>query len=78
MDAKPYNNLAYGFLAPALIVMALCGAIPIGFVVFYSLHDSFAGNQFFWVGLDWYKQVLTSREFFAALARSLGFSLIIC
>lgn len=76
MGAKPYSNQAYGFLAPALIVMALCGVIPIGFVVFYSLHDSFAGNQFFWVGLDWYKQVLTSQDFFAALARSLGFSLI--
>ncbi len=71
------SRLAYGFLAPALMVMTLCGVIPMGFVLFYSLHDTFAGNNFVWVGLTWFRQVLTSPEFYGALGRSLGFSLLV-
>lgn len=65
---------AYGLLLPALAVMTLCGLVPLGFVFFYSLHDTFGGNNFVWVGLDWYKSILTSADFHAALLRSLGFS----
>ena len=57
--------------------MTLCGVMPMAFVGFYSLHDTFAGNSFIWVGLDWYERVLTSPEFFAALGRSLGFSVLV-
>ncbi len=71
------NSIAYGFLAPALLVMTLCGVIPLAFVAFYSVHDTFAGNNFVWVGSTWFQQVLTSPDFYAALARSLGFSLLV-
>ena len=47
------------------------------FVAYYSVHDTFAGNSFIWVGMDWYRKVLTSPEFFAALVRSLSFSAIV-
>lgn len=57
--------------------MALCGVLPMMFVAFYSVHDTFAGNSFIWVGDDWYRAVLTSPEFFGALARSLGFSILV-
>ena len=77
METKPYSNIAYFFLVPALIVMALCGVLPLAMVAFYSVHDTFAGNQFFWVGLDWYRSVLTSSEFYASVARSLGFSFLV-
>ena len=77
MSAKFQNNFAYGFLIPALIVMAVCGVIPMAFVAYYSVHDTFAGNSFIWVGAEWYKQVLTSPEFFGALARSFGFSVLV-
>lgn len=72
-----HNRNAYTFLAPALIVMTVCGVIPFIFVVYYSVHDTFAGNNFVWVGSTWYRQVLTSQEFYAALARSFGFSLLV-
>jgi glycerol transport system permease protein len=65
---------AFLFLAPALIVMAVCGLVPLGFVAFYSLHDSFAGNAFIWVGAQWYAAVLSSPEFWWATARSAGFA----
>lgn len=61
-------------LLPALLVMFVSGVIPAGFIAFYSLHDTFAGNSFVWVGPQWYLSVLSSPEFWWALARSLGFS----
>jgi glycerol transport system permease protein len=72
------NSLvAYIFLTPALVLMLLCAVVPLGFVIFYSMHDTFGGNDFIWVGLDWYTDVLFSRDFHLALARTLGFSLIV-
>lgn len=61
-------------LAPALAVMLLVGVIPLGFVVFYALHDSFAANSFVWVGTAWFRSVLTSPEFWGAFSRSAGFT----
>jgi glycerol transport system permease protein len=69
--------IAYAYLAPALLVMIACGVVPLLFILFYSLHDTFAGNDFVWVGLRWYQDVLTSREFHWALLRSLGFSALV-
>lgn len=77
MRSKPHNTIAYGFLAPALIVMTLCGVIPMAFVAFYSVHDAFAGNNFVWAGLTWFRQVLTSPDFYGALGRSVGFSVLV-
>lgn len=69
--------LAYTFLSPALLVIALTGIIPMAIVAYYSVHDTFAGNSFIWVGADWFSQVLTSPEFFGALGRSVGFSILV-
>jgi glycerol transport system permease protein len=76
VTAERQNQIAYTYLAPALIVMTLTGLIPLCFVAFYAVNDTFAGNQFVWVGDQWFRQVLTSREFLGALSRSLGFALI--
>lgn len=77
MLTRNETGAAYAFLTPALIVMTLCGVVPMAIVIFYSVHDTFAGNSFIWVGTDWYRQVLTSPEFFNALLRSLAFSAIV-
>ena len=74
---RTYTNLAFGYLAPALFIMLICGVIPLGFVLFYSLHDSFAGNNFIWVGFQWFAQLLNSSEFYQALFRSVAFSLAV-
>jgi glycerol transport system permease protein len=74
---KIRSTIAYVYLTPALIIMALCGVLPMLFVTYYSVHDTFAGNSFIWVGGAWFKAVLTSPEFYGALARSLGFSLLV-
>ena len=39
------------------------------------VNDTFAGNDFVYVGASWYSQVLLSREFHWALLRSTGFAL---
>lgn len=67
----------FALLLPALLVMFVSGVIPAGFIAFYSLHDTFAGNSFVWVGPQWYLSVLSSPEFWWALARSLGFSALV-
>src|SRR5262245_44585695 len=77
MDRVRQNLVAYTLLLPALGVMMLCGIIPLGFVAFYSVHDTFAGNSFVWVGTTWFEQVIASPEFHAALARSLGYSALV-
>nr|WP_298687410.1 sugar ABC transporter permease [uncultured Dongia sp.] len=68
---------AYTLLAPALLVMMACGIVPMGFVFFYAVHDTFMGNSFVWVGLDWFQAILTSPDFHAAATRSLGFALLL-
>jgi glycerol transport system permease protein len=62
-------------LTPAVLVMTACGIVPLAFVFFYSVNDTFAGNSFLFVGSQWFQQVLFSRDFQWALMRSLGFSL---
>jgi glycerol transport system permease protein len=71
------TSAAYLYLAPALLVMALCGVLPLAFVFFYSVHDVFSGNNFMWVGTAWFEQLLTSPEFWSALGRSILFSALV-
>ncbi len=71
------TSLAVLLLMPALAVMAFSGAAPLGFAAWYSLHDTFAGNSFVWVGTQWFEQVLTSSEFWGAAGRTALFTLIV-
>jgi glycerol transport system permease protein len=43
----------------------------------YSVQDTFGNNVFFWEGLGWFQEVLTSERVHAALGRQLAFSGII-
>jgi glycerol transport system permease protein len=63
-------------LAPALAVMMVAGFIPLAIVMFYSIHDTFAGNAFIYVGGAWYASVLSSPEFWHSLGLSFGFALL--
>lgn len=71
---RPAGGTLLALLAPALVVMTLAGLLPLAIVIFYSLHDTFSGNSFIWVGGQWFHQVLASTEFRGALLRSLLFS----
>jgi glycerol transport system permease protein len=68
------DSAPFWLLLPALVVMVVCGVVPTAFVAFYSVHDTFAGNSFVWVGADWYLGVLSAPEFWWAFGRSVGFA----
>ena len=76
MASTAQHRPAYGLLSPTLVLMILSGVIPFALVIYFSLHDTFAGEPYIWVGTTWYEQVLASTEFHAALLRSLGFSIL--
>ena len=63
-------------LSPALLMMTLVGVVPLGFVMFYAVNDTFAGNSFVFVGLQWFRQLLATPEFYHALLRSIGFAVL--
>ena len=74
---KPYNNKAWFFVLPVFFLVAISAIIPLMTVVNYSFQDTFGNNQFFWVGTEWYSDVLSSSRFHDALLRNLVFSGII-
>jgi glycerol transport system permease protein len=64
-------------LLPALVVMGFVAVLPLLAVFNYSFHDIFSLDQAFWIGLDWYQEIVTSDRFLSSLARSLLFSGVI-
>jgi glycerol transport system permease protein len=75
------SSRAYPFvlLLPALAILMVVGIIPLGIVLQYSFYDIFTLQSRFWVGTQWYEELLTSGRFYDSLIRSLGFStLILC
>ncbi|MBK5927801.1 carbohydrate ABC transporter permease [Rhodobaculum claviforme] len=76
MEKTP-NQKAWFLVLPVLILVAFSAVVPLMTVVNYAVQDSFGNNVFFWEGLGWFEQVLTSDRVHAALGRQLAFSAII-
>ncbi|WP_298303525.1 carbohydrate ABC transporter permease [uncultured Erythrobacter sp.] len=74
---KTANQRAWFLVLPVLLLVAFSSVIPMMTVVNYSFQDSFGGNEFFWVGLEWYRELLRSERLWDALGRQLMFSSII-
>jgi glycerol transport system permease protein len=74
---KTYNNKAWFFVLPVLVLVLFSAAIPLMTVVNYSVQDTFGNNEFFWAGTDWFDEILHSARFWEALQRNLLFSFII-
>jgi len=71
---KTKNNKAWFLILPVLVLVAISAVIPLMTVVNYSFQDSFGNNEFFWVGTEWFQELLQSERFFNALQRTLLFS----
>lgn len=71
---KPLNNKAWFMVLPVLVLVAFSAIIPLMTVVNYSVQDTFGNNEFFWVGTEWFQELLTSERFHNALQRTLLFS----
>lgn len=74
---KTVNQKAWFLVLPVLLLVAFSAVIPLMTVVNYSVQDSFGQNQFFWAGLEWFKEMLHSDRMWNALGRQLMFSGII-
>jgi glycerol transport system permease protein len=62
---------------PMLLLVAISAIIPLMTVVNYSVQDTFGNNEFFWVGTEWFQEILASERFHNALQRTLLFSALI-
>jgi len=74
---KTVNQKAWFLVLPVLVLVAFSAVIPLMTVVNYSVQDTFGNNQFFWAGLEWFKEMLESERMWNALGRQLMFSAII-
>jgi glycerol transport system permease protein len=74
---KTVNQKAWFLILPVLVLVAFSAVIPLMTVVNYSVQDTFGNNQFFWAGLEWFEEMLTSERMWDAFARQIIFSLII-
>ncbi|PVA09604.1 ABC transporter permease [Pelagivirga sediminicola] len=74
---KTVNQKAWFLILPVLVLVAFSAVIPLMTVVNYSVQDTFGNNQFFWAGLDWFRDMLHSDRMWNALGRQLMFSGII-
>ena len=74
---KPTDHRAWFLVLPVLLLVAFSAVIPLMTVVNYSVQDSFGNNEFFWIGLEWFEEMLESDRLWAAFWRQLAFSAII-
>ena len=74
---KTQNNKAWFLVLPVLVLVAFSAVIPLMTVVNYSVNDTFGNNEFFWVGLEWFEEMVTSDRLHDALGRQVLFSAII-
>ena len=74
---KARSPLGFILILPALFIVIFSAALPLFAVVNYSVQDVFYGNSFFWVGAQWFIEVLTSEAFHASLMRSLAYSALV-
>ena len=74
---KTVNHKAWFLVLPVLVLVAFSAVIPLMTVVNYSVQDTFGNNEFFWAGLDWFEEMLSSDRLWAAFWRQLMFSGII-
>ncbi len=77
MSTKTVNQKAWLLVAPVVILVAFNAVIPLMTVVNYSVQETFGDNLFFFEGMKWFEEVLTSERFHASLLRQLQFTFII-
>lgn len=74
---RAHDNRAWFLLLPAVLLLALVGALPLLAVINYGFHDIFTLSDVHWVGVQWFADILGSDRFLASLGRSLLFSSLV-
>ncbi len=78
-DTRLWDNRAWFFLVPVLVVVLFSSLVPMMTVVNYSVQDTLGQNSFFWNGAGWFENLLdptteVGARFQSALVRNLIFS----
>jgi len=55
---KPINQRAWLMVLPVLLLVAFSAIIPLMTVVNYSVQDIFGPNERYFVGTEWFQEVL--------------------
>jgi glycerol transport system permease protein len=71
---KTPNNRAWFLVLPVFILVAFSAIVPIMTVVNYSVQDIFDQNTAYFVGAEWYREMLRSPRLLDSLIRQFGFS----
>jgi len=74
---KPVYQRAWLMVLPMLALVAFSAIVPLMTVVNYSVQDTFGNNQFFWVGLEWFEQMVSSTRLQEAFLRQVLFTTVI-
>ena len=69
------NNRAWFLVLPAFVIVAFSAIIPLMTVVNYSIQDILPGSKdAYYVGFDWFKEMLANYRLHDALVRQFLFS----
>ena len=68
------DNRAWYLVLPVFVVVAFSAIIPLMTVVNYSVQDIFGPDNAVFVGMEWFKQMLTDYRLHDALWRQFLFS----
>ncbi len=71
---KVQNNKAWLLVLPVFLLVAFSAIVPLMTVVNYSVQDIFDQNTAYFVGVEWYKEVMTDPRLHASLARQFLYS----
>ncbi|MDG9666570.1 carbohydrate ABC transporter permease [Hahella sp. CR1] len=71
---KVENNKAWFLVLPVFLIVAFSAIIPLMTVVNYSVQDIFDQNTAYFVGVEWFKQMLNDARLHDALVRQFLFS----
>jgi glycerol transport system permease protein len=71
---KTENNRAWLLILPVLVIVAFSAVIPLMTVVNYSVQDIFGPGERYWVGTEWFEEVLADSRLHDALMRQFLFS----
>jgi len=74
---KWQDNKAWFLVLPVFVIVAFSAVIPLMTVVNYSVQDIFGPGQRFFVGAEWFREVLVDQRLHDALFRQLTFSILV-
>ena len=74
---KWQDNKAWFLVLPVFVIVAFSAVIPLMTVVNYSVQDIFGPGQRFFVGTEWFKEILLDQRLHDALGKQLVFSCLV-